>query len=233
MIDESNVNPVYGMSDHYLGEKGKRYFELLIDVGEGTAQTNLHVWEPYISETEDLLDFGCGVGSLLSKLNCQEKCGVEINPFARHYVREHLNINVVRDTSQLSDESFSRIIVNHVLEHIPNPYDALLEFRRLIKRDGLLLILLPLEDWRASGEKVFKPNDIDQHIYTWTPKLMGNLLWQAGFEPLELRIITRTFPGKFTTPLSKRLPNPLFVLVSWFVALVKHRRQLFAVARGK
>jgi SAM-dependent methyltransferase len=221
----------YGASDHYLGKKGEQYFESLVNFGEGNAIANLSIWIPYISETDSVLDFGCGNGNLLALLQCHLKVGVEINPVSRNYVKEHFKIHVFEDTSQADESVFTKIIVNHVLEHIPNPYNALEELRRIIKPEGLILILLPLEEWRAPGERLFVKNDIDQHLYTWTPKLLGNLLFQTGFEPLELRIITQTPPGKYTKSLLK-LPSPIFKLISTLVAIVKRRRQLFAVARA-
>ena len=76
--------PSYGVIDHYLGEKGRRYFE-----SRGALKTqgqfNLHFWRPHIAATDEVLDFGCGGGFLLRNLQAERKVGVEINPHARAF----------------------------------------------------------------------------------------------------------------------------------------------------
>ena len=49
------------------------------------------------------------------------------------------------------DGSFDRLIATHVLEHIPNPVAALREWDRVVKKGGLLSIVLPCDPgvlWR-------------------------------------------------------------------------------------
>jgi phosphatidylethanolamine/phosphatidyl-N-methylethanolamine N-methyltransferase len=49
------------------------------------------------------------------------------------------------------DQSFDRLIATHVLEHIPNPVAALQEWDRVVKKGGLMSIVLPCDPgllWR-------------------------------------------------------------------------------------
>lgn len=231
-MNQIDHKPAYGVTENYLGTKGKHYFRLLTEWGEINALANQRFWKPYVVESDSVLDFGCGNGDLLKLLHCQKKAGVEINPYSRSFAERELEIDVFEDTTSIEDNEFSKIIVSHVLEHLPAPYQALLELHRIIKAEGILLMLIPLEDWRASGQRVFVQDDIDQHLYAWTPKLLGNLLWQANFFPLELRIATHAPPGRFTKFLL-RLPAWAFNSICWFFALLRRRRQIFIVARPR
>lgn len=52
----------------------------------------------------------------------------------------------------ISDDSYDCVLSSHSLEHIANPLKALYEWRRVLARDGLLLLILPHKDhtfdWR-------------------------------------------------------------------------------------
>ncbi len=59
----------------------------------------------------------------------------------------------IQDATSLSydGESFDRVIAAHVLEHLPNPHDVLLEWTRVLKPGGVLTLVLPCDPglaWR-------------------------------------------------------------------------------------
>lgn len=59
----------------------------------------------------------------------------------------------VQDATALSyaDESFDRIIAAHVLEHLPEPYKVIREWERVLKKGGILSLVLPCDPgvaWR-------------------------------------------------------------------------------------
>jgi SAM-dependent methyltransferase len=62
--------------------------------------------------------------------------------------------NLVCEGTKLpvSDETYDCVIASHCLEHIANPIKALMEWRRVIRQRGLLLLILPNPeytfDWR-------------------------------------------------------------------------------------
>lgn len=43
----------------------------------------------------------------------------------------------------VANETFDFVVANHVLEHVTDPIGALIEWHRILKRDGLLLVSLP------------------------------------------------------------------------------------------
>jgi hypothetical protein len=66
---------------------------------------------------------GAGGGYLLQKLQeCDEKLGVEINPFAREDALNERKIHLVASCSELPDMWADVIISNHALEHVFCPW---------------------------------------------------------------------------------------------------------------
>jgi len=55
------------------------------------------------------------------------------------------NIDMISDITEIPepDESFDAIMCVEVLEHLPEPLKALREFKRLLKKDGILLLTVP------------------------------------------------------------------------------------------
>jgi hypothetical protein len=93
-----------------------------------------------------------------------------------------------------------------------------------------LVLCLPIDDWRA--QRVYLPQDINHHLHTWTPQLLGNSLCEAGFTPerFSIRILTDAwFPGM--TRISRRTPALLLLAARRIFSALAKRRQLLAVAR--
>jgi SAM-dependent methyltransferase len=164
---------------------------------------------------------------MLGMLPGARKIGVEINDVAREAAVADHGIEGYRSLAEVPDGIVDVAVSNHALEHIAAPYDALCQLRPKLKADGLLVLVLPVDDWRA--QRRWDPDDVNRHLYTWTPMNLGNLLDEAGFRPDEMRIIHRTLMrgvDKFA-----RLPGPLFEGVSWFYSHLRHRQELLATAR--
>jgi SAM-dependent methyltransferase len=58
------------------------------------------------------------------------------------------------DLRAIEDSSYECVLASHCLEHVANPLRALAEWKRVLKDDGLLLLVLPHKDatfdWRRS-----------------------------------------------------------------------------------
>ena len=51
----------------------------------------------------------------------------------------------VQDMNMISDEYYDVIICSHVLEHVEDDNKALSEFKRILKKDGQLIFLVPID----------------------------------------------------------------------------------------
>lgn len=226
--------PEYGVIDRYLGTRGKEYFDAQCEYGAKRApKFNSFIWKSYVTKDDILLDFGCGPGFLLKTLQAKQKVGVEINPSSREFANKLGGITVVENTHSLDDGTFTKVISGHALEHIPNPHSALLELRRIIRDDGKLVLLVPMEDWRKTSSKQFDQNDWDMHLYTWTPKLLGNLLWVSGFRPIEIKVITHCWPPSKIADYLWEASHTIFHLAAKITATLRKMRQILLVAEPR
>jgi len=227
--DEKIVMPAYGAAKKYLGDEGELYFQRQSSAGILAAEFNKFIFAPYVTEQDDILEFGCGGGYMLYTLNAKSKVGVDINPAARAQAAR-LGITTYGTLDEIKNGSFSKIITSHALEHVLNPYEALVQLKPFLKPGGKLLWLSPMDDWRHKNNKRWRENDADMHLYAWTPLLIGNLLTTAGYVPEEVSILTHAFPP---LGLSKRLwglNHSLFHSAAFVCALLRKQRQILAVA---
>ena len=93
---------------------------------------------------QSLIEVGCGKGYFLEMLL---KKGLEITGFDSTY--DGKNPRVVKKNFEpgIIKERANGLILRHVLEHIPNPYDFLCKLREANGGGGLIYIEVPCVDW--------------------------------------------------------------------------------------
>jgi 2-polyprenyl-3-methyl-5-hydroxy-6-metoxy-1,4-benzoquinol methylase len=112
--------------------------------------------------------------------------GIEINAAAARYCRETRGLDVRAGT--LDDEpfapgSFDAVLMGDVIEHLPDPRQALVQVRALLKPGGLVLISTPdIAGWAGRMLQI-KP---EEHLYYFSPRTMTAMLEQVGYEVLEI-----------------------------------------------
>jgi SAM-dependent methyltransferase len=214
-------------SENYTGRRGADYFSYQKPYGRYFYR-NMPVWSKHVDPDDILVEFGCGGGDLLKALPARRKVGVEINPEAIRYASE-LGLEVHEGLGHLPDAAFTKAISSHALEHVASPYDVLRELYRVLQPSGRLVLLLPMDDWRAAALRRYRPDDRDMHLYSWTPQGLGNLLACSGFLPISVRIVNQAWPPRFGDLLWKVHPS-LFHAASHLTSICLRRRQLLAVA---
>ena len=227
MSTEQKKQPGDGVMDHYLGERGREYFAWQGEDGLTQALFNIHLWRPFISYDDDILDFGCGGGFLLKLLEGKKKVGIEVNPYACESARS-LGIEVYTTISEAGNK-FDKIISSHALEHTPHPRQVLLELKEKLRdTKSRMLLLLPLDDWRSSANKRYDASDKNMHLHTWTPQLLGNLLNSCGMKIEKIQIINHAWPPR--SAMVWKISPSLFHLLAYWCSILKKQRQLFCIA---
>jgi SAM-dependent methyltransferase len=218
-------------SDHYKGEAGSRYFDWQNKNGDVSGRIEARKFRAYVKPTDSVLDFGCGGGHVLRNLDCARRVGVEINPAARA-VAVQGGMECHESVASVEDNSFDVVISNHALEHVEFPISSLRALRNKLRPSGALVLCVPIDDWRT--QQKYNRQDINHHLHTWTPQLLGNSLFEAGFTPeqFSIRVLAHAwFPG--TASVYGKLPEFFFDVFCQMFAVVSKRRQLLAVARNR
>jgi SAM-dependent methyltransferase len=206
---------------------GKSYYDWQRSIGEIGASLDSWKFRPFLSTEMAVLDFGCGGGFMLELLPARQRWGVEVNSIAAREAATRLD-SVVGSISEIpSSKQFDTIISNHALEHVENPLDSLRQLRAALRMGGKAVFVVPAESWFVRSR--YDPSDINQHLYTWTPLLLGNLFTRAGYRVESIETLCHRWTPKagFVRSVLGRF---LFDNACRATALVTCYRQLRIVA---
>jgi SAM-dependent methyltransferase len=164
------------VSEHY----GTNYFDWQKTIGSFGAWVDSHKFQPLIGPDDTVIDFGCGGGFLLNALLCKKKIGIEPNSSAAPSINgfgitHFFNPN---DARLALGEGFADVIIStNALEHTLNPLQELKDLRRLLKPAGIISFIVPCD----SVHLAYKPDDINHHLFSWSPMNLGNIFSEAGY----------------------------------------------------
>ena len=88
-----------------------------------------------------------------------------------------------------ADGSFDAVTLSHVIEHVPNPIQTLVECRRILKPGGKLVLFTP--NASSLSHRVFKQDwrglEPPRHLHIFSTESMRPLLERAGFQNISVR----------------------------------------------
>jgi SAM-dependent methyltransferase len=156
-----------------------------------------------------LLEVGCGLGHLLARLEPPyETYGVDVNDWALAQARGHaprarLQTGSAEDLGAFADGYFQVLIAKHVVEHLPDPGAALVEFSRVLAPGGLALVSTPNLDspMRSRKGREWIGYRDKTHISLRSPSEWKDLASRAG-----LRVRRIFSDGFWDPPYMSRLP---------------------------
>ncbi|MCA6573084.1 MAG: class I SAM-dependent methyltransferase [Pseudanabaena sp. M57BS1SP1A06MG] len=192
------------MSDLISSHYDDQYFDWQAPIGEFGGWANQTKFIKYISEHSEVLDFGCGGGFLLRNLKCAKKVGVEVNPAAAATAKKN-GLEMFRSVDKIPDDYVDVIISDNALEHTLQPLQELKSLYKKLKTGGKIIFVVPCEAISYS----YKPNDINHHLYSWSPMCIGNLFTEAGFSVIESKPYIHKWPPKYQL-IAKIGGRPLF-----------------------
>ncbi|MBI3695656.1 MAG: class I SAM-dependent methyltransferase, partial [Acidobacteria bacterium] len=141
-----------------------------------------------------VLDVGCAAGGLLAAFRRAgwQCCGVEPAQDLAAHARQAVGCAIHQgalETVALPEESFDAVTALHVLEHTSDPLSFLERCRRLLKKDGVLLVEVPDFGSRAARRQreAWRPLYPDTHLYHFTRQTLSRMLRQAGFTTVRFR----------------------------------------------
>ena len=177
----------------------------------GTHNALIELLKKYIPKKTGniILDAGCGTGALMKKLkNFGTIWGIDASSEAIKFAK----LNGLKQVKKASIEDipyknnqFDAVISIDVLYHraVKSDLKALLEFKRVLKPDGILITKNPAHNWLRGA------HDIVIHTKRrYSKEEFGRKLNKAGFEILKLSYINMFFlPLAILKRLSENIYN--------------------------
>jgi len=130
-------------------------------------------------------DYGFGSGDLLASLptSCELR-GLELSPSAVQaaqrdprfsaYAKASFEVVPEHECPDLGTECHHLVLCSHVLEHAPDDFALLRSFRRMLVKNGLLIVFVPIEE----------PDYIPFHVRNYSLQSIATTVAQAGFDVL-------------------------------------------------
>ncbi len=120
------------------------------------------------------LDAGCGTGLILRHLP-KNSVGLDLNPRnlekAKKYAPQAQLIEGDIETMPFSDKRFNTVICSEVLEHLLYPQKAIMEIKRVLEPEGVLIGSVPKDSffWKlrflSSSRKNFEKEPYHKHYH--------------------------------------------------------------------
>lgn len=163
------------------------------------------LFDRWVPEGCECLDFGCGDGSTSGPYLTTRRCrytGVDVSTVACDRARAlGLDVRAIEPDTPLpfESDSFDRAICIEVIEHLLDPMQTMRELLRVLKPGGLLILSTPntvfwrrrldylfLGRWNPYGdsESLTRPWR-DPHIRFLTLKTLLEFVRQTGFEAVD------------------------------------------------
>ena len=140
-----------------------------------------------------LLDIGCGTGDFINHMTMLgwNAEGIDTDRQAVQICQNrNLNVKVGHLNEQkYPDDYFDIIVLKHVIEHVPNPIELLMECRRIIKPGGKILLLTP--NVSSTAHKIFGPYwlglDVSRHLFLFSLETISRAIEKAELHALSRR----------------------------------------------
>jgi 2-polyprenyl-3-methyl-5-hydroxy-6-metoxy-1,4-benzoquinol methylase len=171
-----------------------------------------------------ILDIGCGAGEFgaaLKKDRRIEVVGIEVESLAASHAELRLDRVISTPVEEVDFRQLGRfdcVVLNDVIEHLPEPWVLLTRLRELIDAESKLIASIPnvrsfpvLFDLIWKGEWEYRSEGVldRTHLRFFTKKSIRNLFEDAGYTidliqeinfhgmPFPMRLLNRVFSGKF------------------------------------
>ena len=176
------------------------------------SAVNILKKEGLIKENIKILDVGCGEAyfKFFFDSMCKEKIewhGIEVwkerADFCRHVGYDVKECSLENGELPFENEKFDIVIASHVIEHLPNPNEIIVELERVLKKGGTLLIGTPtkplliaqLDSWwhklgkRNTGDtqQAFTHMSLEKLILESLKLSKKNLIDKRGFRIISSR----------------------------------------------
>lgn len=218
---------------NYYQEQGKRY-----SIGEASdfrqymlrrlgpkrlADEILGQISPMLGKSTIVLDVGCGRGWYLDGVarECSQAIRIDVSwghlLQAKRFLKDKDTVSLIQCHAcrlPFKDESIDIILFIGVMEHLLSPRKALEEIRRVLKKEGEVLICVPSilnpSEWEGRLINIAQGHFQD-HMHFYTPHSAKHFVEKAGFRIIKMKtacFLPLLFSGtEIKTPLGRKVYN--------------------------
>lgn len=165
-----DLDRYYDSEDYISHTDAKRdWFEKAYQLVKGiTIQFKVKLIEGFELNGKTILDIGCGTGDFLvaAQKVGWKTIGLEPNTKAKKIVKNK-GISIIESLELLESNSIDLISMWHVLEHVPDLNSQITTIKRVLKKDGILLVAVPnYKSYDASYYKRYwAAYDVPRHLW--------------------------------------------------------------------
>lgn len=168
-----------------------------------------------------LLDIGSGWGHMLklARENGYDVTGIEASPGVADLAAKAFGINaIVGFFPEVTFEaaSFNVVVINHVLEHVPDPKSVLMEAERILKPGGVIAVIFP--NYNSLMRRIMADRwyglQPSQHVWQLSVRSVWQLAKAVSLIPVTVRHSQLHYP---------RGPRSLLKWTAWLAVLTSAR----------
>lgn len=190
-------NPIMGpktLNDYYAD-----YRNITIGLKEPTEEYEKHAkplakyhysfFREYCKPGMNILDIGCGAGTLMSwaALDGLNTYGINPDPGFANYGLAHYGLKEVQvclfEDASFPPNMFDIVTLNHVFEHFTDATSALIKIRSYLKNGGLLYLSIPN---LLTPHGQIEYNFFLEHVNTFSVRTINLMLKKMGFKIIKL-----------------------------------------------
>ena len=184
--------PSYYESEDYISHSDKKtgLFSMIYQFVRGfTLKNKLNIIEQFQSNKGTLLDIGAGTGHFLdlAQKNKWKVTGIEPNDGAKKIASEK-GISFMDNVESIESNSFDVITMWHVLEHVYDLEEQIHQLKRVLKKNGTLIIAVP--NFRSYDAKYYKrfwaAFDAPRHLWHFSKKSIKKLFQDKNMIVVEM-----------------------------------------------
>lgn len=154
-----------------------------------------------------VLDVGCATGYFMEVVREAggSPYGVELSEFGADACRKKFGADFVYQGEletarfgRMPPEGFGAIFMSDLLEHVRDPLRTLNAARRLLRKEGLLVITAP--DTASLSHAVMRgrwPHYKVEHLFYFNSKNLAQMLGNAGFNRLACHSVVKTLSARY------------------------------------
>ena len=187
----------YYKSEKYIShtDAKKSIFDRVYQAVKGYSLKNkIRLINSFLPREKTLLDIGAGTGDFIQGCikNGWSVSGLEPNIKARK-IAQTKNILLQKDLSFFKDQQFDVITLWHVLEHIQDLDKYIKSLKKLLKKDGTLLIAVPnYKSFDANHYgKFWAAFDVPRHLWHFSQTSIKKIFSHVSIS------VVKTVPMKF------------------------------------